>query len=121
MHSNAYLAIERLGALRPGWDGHGAAAIAAAARAQAATFLRRVESKFGSMLPEPMVAPLSDGGVALVWQARKAIGSVEVEIVFLERGNEYSVTERSEGRSFEAGENVEPDTLARIIDRYVVS
>jgi hypothetical protein len=113
MHSNAYLAIERLGALRPGWDGHGAAAIAAAARAQAATFLRRVESKFGSMLPEPMVA--------LVWRARKPIGSVEVEIVFLEHGNEYSVTERYEGRSLEAGENVEHDTLARIIDRYVVS
>jgi hypothetical protein len=103
--------------LRPGWDGHGAAAITPAAKDAAFNFLRRVEGKFGSAVPEPFVAPLSDGGLGLVWRVKQK----EIEIVFLERGNEYAVSFRNAAKPTIEGCNVDTDfLLTRVVDTHVV-
>lgn len=120
--TNAIGEIERLGRLPSGWDGHGGGTPHEQARREAVTFLETVEAKFGSLVPEPMVAPLSDGGIGLIWRIKNARGEREVAIVFLKQGNEYSVEDRHEGRSAVSGSDADLDFLVtNIIDQYVVA
>src|SRR5213593_4780633 len=95
---DAIAEIDRLGnTLKRGWDGHGASEIGFTARTNAVDFVRRVWKDYGTVVQAPAVAPVSDGGIALEWIVRTPQGARELELVFLDRGNEYSV--RYQGKS----------------------
>lgn len=82
--------INRIGEMEPGFNGHHAAVATLTVRQDAIRFLSRLASSYGTSVPEPsMVAPTSDGGVALEWRLQWP--SEVIEIVFLPNGaHEYT-------------------------------
>lgn len=116
-------AIDRMGRLPRNWDGHGALAVPLAAREQAALFLRRVEEKFGYQVQPPKVGAVP-GGIVLLWRVQrrgKAALERELEIVFTERGNEWHASDREGLLPTMSGEDVDLDSLLKIIDRFVMA
>jgi hypothetical protein len=87
--------IRDLSLLRRDWNGHGAAPLSPESRRAAEDFLAAVWSEFGPSVAEPtVVAPTSDGGVAVEWIVNDGRRVKAVEVVFLARGNEFSVRDR---------------------------
>ena len=104
--------IEQLASLNRDWNGHGAMRVAEASRKAALGFLDRVRQEFGTSVPEPtVVAPTSDGGIALEWIVRERTHEKGVEVVFLPTGIEYSLRNRDNGRLEDDRENVDVDFL----------
>lgn len=120
--------IAQLTQLEPGWNGHRAARISPAAQMGAIDFLAKVWAEFGTSVPEPtVVVPTPDGGVALEWIVKDDHRVMGVEIVFLDRGNEYSVRDRDGQRLDDEGENVAASVLLyevikpRVAGRFVLA
>ncbi len=100
--------ISELGPLPDGWNGHRAARITQESQRAAITFLTRVWNEFGSSVPEPtVVAPTSDGGVAVEWIVKDGGAVRGVEIVFIDNRNEFSVRNRDTRVLERDGENVD--------------
>jgi hypothetical protein len=117
--------IQRMGRLVPDWNGHGAHAVPLAARDHATHFLQVAESKFGMNIPRPTIGAI-DGGLVFVWRApmRKgapSAGEREIEMIFFDNGNEWSVADRDGIEPTLSGENADYDRLLRIIDRYILA
>ena len=116
-YPHAVAEIDRLRTLKRGWDGHGAGEISFEARTNALDFVRRVWKDLGDVVAAPTVAPV-DGGVALEWTITTSLGDRELEIVFADVGNEYSV--RYVGRpSLELeGEDESVPFLLSLVTKY---
>lgn len=117
--------IGRMGRLVKNWDGYGSGAVPRAAREHALHFLQRADEKFGVSIPPPTVGALGRG-LVLVWRAPVRVGTRitgerEIEMIFHERGNEWSVSDRDGIEPTHSGENVDEGVLLIIIDRYVVA
>ncbi len=106
--------LRHLGALRPGWNGHDAAAVQSQSVLRAAEFLNLLHTMYQAMVAPPIVGPLPDGGVVLVWRREKK----EVEISFVDRGEsiETAVTDRTGERPEEFHEGV---ALERLLSDFV--
>jgi hypothetical protein len=115
--------IEGMGELPAGWNGHYPSEIGSAAQETAKRFLRLVWNEFGSAVPEPtVVAPTSDGGIALEWIAKEGDRERGIEVVCFANGRyEYSVRNRTTGRLDEGQEDVlDPEVvLLNVIKPYV--
>jgi hypothetical protein len=114
MHSHfgtAITRIERIGAMKPGWNGHRAPVTSPEVRSTAISFLRKLSANFGVSVPEPtLVAPTSDGGIALEWRLRTPAEAIE--FVFLPRGlHEYTLRDLNKGHLDRIGEDVSEDEL----------
>jgi hypothetical protein len=118
---DALARITDLGNLNPGWDSHGAAPIADAARAAAADFLSRLAHDFDAKVKEPMVGPLSDGSVALVWYVPTQAGQREVELVFAGDHFEYAVSDRDGVEPTISSDTSNPDELLQVVASYLLS
>lgn len=104
--------IQDLANLQSGWNGKKAVTPAAGSLRAAEDFLSRVWNELGSMVAEPtVVTSTSDGGVALEWIVKAGDREKGIEVVFLPKGNEYSVRDREAGRLEESGENVDSGYL----------
>jgi hypothetical protein len=105
---------------RPGWDGHNASPISGAAHGEVVDFLGRLFKDFGgASAPAPMVAPDPDGGIALEWSRDDDQGHRELEIVFLARGNEYSIGYRGCAQAEEEGEDQPVWKLLNLVRQFV--
>jgi hypothetical protein len=108
--------IENLAKLKPGWNSYRGAPISVVARQKAIWFLRRLRLERPEA-PIPIVGPSSDGGVVFQWRDKQR----EVEIVFLPKANEYSVSNRGSDEYIVEGE-AEPEYLAKdIVGKYVLT
>lgn len=110
--------VRELARLHRGWDGHDGLPATPQAISRALTFLMQLEAASSGLVPPPLVGPLPDGGVALVWRLQQQ----EVEVLFREDGTvEYTVSDRDgvqppvyrDGVSF-------PDLLA-VIPQHVIA
>jgi hypothetical protein len=108
--------IRKLGDLPPGWNSYRASKIEENAQRKAITFVNSL-ANLGRSVPLPSVAPTPNGGVALHWYPR----DLEVEIIFLPRGGEFSVARRKSEEVVEEGSIDSLDLLKDIVGRYVVS
>jgi hypothetical protein len=70
------------------WDSHGAQVVSLHQQEQAKECVRAVYRAAGNMLARPLVSPIADPGVALIWRG-KARG--EVDAHFTPRGATYVV------------------------------
>jgi hypothetical protein len=96
--------LRQLSDLRPGWNGHDAAAVESKSVSRAIEFLQLLHGRYQAIVVPPIVGPLPDGGVVLVWRTEKK----EVEISFVDRGEniETAVTDRNGERPEEFHERV---------------
>jgi hypothetical protein len=119
-----YQDLYRLQELPANWNGHGASAPPAAAIERAGNLLSQIDQKFGQLVAAPSVGPIP-GGVAFVWRVKRGPAGREiereVEVLFFSKGNEWAVADRDGIEPTISGENVEPDILLRLIDRYIVA
>lgn len=101
--------LEQLVALASGWDGHDGARVDPESVTRAMDFLNQLHNLYPGLVSPPLVGPLPDGGVALVWRTEKK----EVEINFVDRGNtiESAVTDRNDEHPEEFQERVQIDFL----------
>lgn len=104
--------LDELFRLGPGWDGHDAAPVERTSVARAKGFLIELHNRYQGLVPPPMVGPLPDGGVALVWRTEKK----EVEIDFIDNGSviDSAVTDRHGERPEEFQERVGIDSLLSV-------
>ena len=107
--------IQGFRTLDAGWNSYRAGRIEKDARARAIRFVGSLPN-LGRRVPPPVVAPTSNGGVALHWDA----GDREVDIIFLSRGGEYSVALRKSDEVLAEGPLDRVDLLKDVIGRYVV-
>jgi hypothetical protein len=120
----AFHELSQLHRLPVNWNGHGAAAPPETAVQKATAVLRQIDQKFGSLVPPPTVGSVP-GGVVFVWRVKRGPAGREiereVEMLFFERANEWAVADRDGIEPTISGENVDPDTFLRLIDRYIVA
>lgn len=102
--------LEALDAVTGGWDGHDAAQVSHVALQQARSFLGTFEEPLTrGKLPPPIVGPLFDGGIGVVWRDT----TQELEVLFLADGTaEYSVIDRTGRRTTQTQENIDPQRAA---------
>jgi hypothetical protein len=117
--------IARMGRLEHNWDGHWAGAVPQPAQERARWFLQRVEHKFGPLVPPPTIGAVG-GGLVLVWRVpvrtgSRTSGEREIEMVFYDDGNEWSVRDRDGIEPTRSGENADEDVLLKVIDRFVAA
>jgi hypothetical protein len=95
--------------MRPGWNGHDAAAVESASVLRAIEFLTQLHDRYQAFVAPPIAGPLPDGGVVLVWRREKK----EVEISFVDQGEniETAVTDRTGERPEEFHERVALESL----------
>jgi len=104
--------IRQLGGLETGWNGHHAARIAQASQDAAVRFLERVWNEFKTSVAEPtVVAPTSDGGVALEWIVKDGDRERGVEIVCMPSRYEYSIRNRGTRRLEDDSEAADVQTI----------
>jgi hypothetical protein len=116
--------VKHLERLPRDWNGHGAAPISATARRSAILVLDRTWQMFGPMMPAPtIIAPTTDGGVALEWIIRDQRGEHGVEIVCLAAGDrfEYSVRDRVSGTLQDDLENASLHQLEMLLKTRVLN
>jgi hypothetical protein len=101
--------LKQLALLAPRWDGHVAARVERGSVARAIGFLNELHNLYQGLVAPPMVGPLPDGGVALVWRTEKK----EVEVDFVDNGSviDSAVTDRNGERPEEFQERVGIDSL----------
>lgn len=122
--ADAIPAVRRTGQLMHNWDGHFGDAAPLAARMAAERFLRRLEAKFGSLVPEPTVG-VAGQAVILVWHVTKPgqRGKVqrEVEITFTEKSTEWHVSDRDGIEPSFGNEDEDPDRLLKVVDQHIIA
>ena len=111
-YAQAVAQLDQLFGLVPGWDGHDAAPVERTSVARAKGFLIELHNRYPGIVPPPIVGPLPDGGVALVWRTEKK----EVEIDFVDKGSviDSAVTDRYGERPEEFQERVGIDSLLSV-------
>lgn len=87
--------VQRLTALRPGWDSYEAVPVRASTATMAVQFL--LDHAYRELAP-PAVVPLSDGGIQLEWHR----GGLDLEIAFSEFEPGVYMEDVSNGQSEEA-------------------
>jgi hypothetical protein len=104
--------LHQLLSLRSGWNGHGAASVAPKSVLSAVAFLEKLHDTYQGLVAPPVVGPLPDSGVILVWRTPKK----EVEISFVDQGEsiETAVTDRTNERPEEFHERVGMDSLLSV-------
>ena len=107
-YPSAVSQIEAMEDLETGWNGHRASRISKGSQQSAIQFLWRVWEEFRNAVPEPtIVAPTSDGGVALEWIVKYGTEERGIEIVCLPANRyEYSVRNRVTGQLEEDQEGI---------------
>ena len=112
--------VHQIGFMKPGFNGHNAAVANAEVRQNAEDFLRKLLKHYGTSVPAPtLVAPTSDGGVAIEWRLKNP--SEAVEIIILPRGlHEYAIRDLGKGRLDDAREDVPEQDLLNLVKLVVV-
>ncbi len=101
--------LQQLAFLPHGWEGHDAAQVAVGSIERAIEFLNELHVRYQGLVPPPIVGPLPDGGVVLVWRFEKR----EVEINFTDNGDtiDSAVTDRNGERPEEFHERIGINSL----------
>ncbi len=105
--------IMALGALQSGWNSYRAGQISAAAQSRAAAFVGLLANR-DMRIRMPSVAPTSDGGVSLHWD----VDNREIDIVFTEDGQEFSVTGRGRDKILDGGSIETLEQLKDVLRSY---
>jgi hypothetical protein len=120
----AFQDVERMSHLAPNWDGHGASAPPRAAIDRATEVLRRIDYKFGHVVPAPTVGAVP-GGVVFVWRLKKREAGREVEreleMIFFEGSAEWAIADRDAIESTRGNDDADVDGLLWAVDRYIVA
>jgi hypothetical protein len=98
-----------------GWDSYNADPVGLMEREGAKSFVRALFETLGVKLPRPIVSPISDSGVALIWRA----SGREVDAHFTPRGATYLVL-GADRRLVENGKITDSKMFSALLLQHIV-